>query len=73
MDYVGYDSNMIKATKSFLVPAVMPTRYNDPCAGGESKRDMQAKMEFPIFCFSLSGLICVDVSCLPGNRFSEMR
>lgn len=57
---------------SFLVPAIMRTAYNDPQPGGESKRDMQAKMEFPTFCFPSSGFICVDVGYLPGC-FSEMR
>lgn len=74
MDYVGYDSNMIKTRKSvkFLVPAILPAGDNDPCLGGENKYDVQAKMEFPMFCLSLSEFICVDVSYLPGC-FNEMR
>lgn len=43
-----------------------------PSHGGESKHDMQAKMEFPIFCFNLAEFISVDVSYLPGC-LSEIR
>lgn len=37
---------------SFLVPVVMLTGSNDPHPGAESKHDVQAKKEFPTFCFS---------------------
>lgn len=48
---------------SFLVPVVVPTDSNDPHPGGKSKHGVEAKEEFPTFCFSFQWGSQLDEWC----------